>query len=57
MENLLKKWLLVSSVDSIGIDYEDILYSVDEPDFWTYYSIVESHGCAFFDLYEYEEID
>ena len=48
----MKKWRLICSVDADNIDYEETLFSDAEPDYWTCYSIAESHGCLFFDVAE-----
>lgn len=44
----MKQWALVCSVDAIEIDYETIIESEAEPDFWTCYDIAEEHGCSWF---------
>ena len=44
----MKKWLLTCSIDAIDIDYETIIESNTEPDFWTCYEIAENHGCSWF---------
>ena len=31
----MKKWILTCSVDAVEIDYEEIITSDTEPDFWT----------------------
>lgn len=44
----MKKWLLVCSADAVEIDYETIIESETEPDFWTCYDIAEEHSCSWF---------
>ena len=39
------KWLLTASADAINIDYETIITSDGEPDFWTCYEIAQAAGC------------
>jgi len=51
-----KKWILTASIDGINVDYEEIIESETEPDFWTQYEIAEKHGCEFFHVEELEEI-
>lgn len=41
-------WLLTCSTDAVGVDYEEIIRSDDEPDFWTCYEIAAAHDCPFF---------
>lgn len=48
----MNKWLLTCSVDAIGIDYETIIESDTEPDFWTCYEIANAHGCEWFYITE-----
>jgi len=42
------QWLLIASTDGAYIDYEEIIESDTEPDFWQCYAIAEAHGCDFF---------
>lgn len=49
-----KQWLLTASVDGNIIDYEEIIESDTEPDYWTAYTIAEEHGCEFFTVEELE---
>ena len=48
----MRKWLLTCSVDGVDIDYETVLTSLKEPDFWTCNNIAESHGCSLWSLEE-----
>lgn len=48
----MKKWLLTCSVDANLIDYETIIKSDAEPDFWTCYEIAAAHGCDYFNVVE-----
>ncbi len=50
----MRKWRIVCSVDADDIDYEEVIYSDDEPDYWTCYNIAVSHGCQYFDVTEIE---
>ena len=49
----MKKWILTCSIDAIDIDYEEIITSDTEPDFWTCSEIAESHGCDFWTVDEF----
>ena len=52
-ENMnMRTWRLTCSTDAVNIDYEEIIYSDTEPDFWTCHAIAENHGCQFFDVEE-----
>ena len=48
----MKKWNLTCSIDASNIDYETIIESETEPDFWTCQTIAEDHGCSFWTLDE-----
>lgn len=48
----MKSWILECSVDADMIDYEEVLQSETEPDFWTCYNIAEAHGCPWFTVSE-----
>ena len=52
MKKNIKKWLLTASVDAISIDFETVLFSETEPEFWTCYYIAESNNCVFFSVEE-----
>lgn len=46
----MKKWLLVCSVDAIGIDYDEIIESDTEPSFWDCHDIAQAHNCDYWSL-------
>ncbi len=48
----MKYWLLTASADANLVDYEEIMQSETEPDFWTCYELAEAHGCEFFHIDE-----
>lgn len=48
----MKKWLFTASVDGVSIDFETIIKSDKEPDFWTCYKIAENHNCIFWTIEE-----
>lgn len=50
----MKKWHFVASRDGAYIDFETILISDTEPDFWTCYDLAALHDCEFFDVREVE---
>ena len=50
----MRTWRLTCSIDADNIDYEEIITSETEPDYWTCYAIAENHGCVFFDVEEVE---
>ena len=49
-----KQWILTASIDGNMVDYEEIIESENEPDFWTCYNIAYDHGCDFFSIEELE---
>lgn len=51
---MMKKWILTASTDGIDIDYEEIITSEQEPDFWDCYTKAQEHGCDFFTVNEME---
>lgn len=51
-ESTSRQWLFTASIDGVSVDYEEILESDTEPDFWTLYTIAEDHGCSFFQVEE-----
>ncbi len=53
--HFMNKWRIICSRDAVEIDYEEIISSEAEPDFWTCHEIAEKHGCAFFDVNMVEE--
>jgi hypothetical protein len=48
----MRTWRLTCSIDADNIDYEEIITSETEPDYWTCYAIAEDHGCEFFNVTE-----
>ena len=48
------KWLLTASKDGINVDFETIIASETEPDFWTCYEIADAHDCT---LWSVEQIE
>lgn len=50
-----KRWRLTASRDGNEIDFETVLESETEPDFWTCYDLAAAHGCDFFDVEEVQE--
>lgn len=48
----MKKWIFTASIDGNLIDYETIIESDTEPDFWTCYNLAAEHGCTFFSVTE-----
>ena len=53
-ETTKKQWILTASIDGNMVDYEEIIESDTEPDFWECYTIAEKHGCEFFHVCELE---
>ena len=51
----MKKWIFTASIDGNLINYETIIESDTEPDFWTCYNLAAEHGCSFFDVMEAPE--
>lgn len=51
----MKKWLLTCSVDAVDIDYDEIIESESEPDFWTCNNIADEHSCSWWIIEEYKE--
>ena len=49
---IMKKWLLTCSIDAIGIDFETVLFSEEEPGFWTCEEIAQANGCDFWNILE-----
>ena len=50
----MKRWLLDCSRDGIDVDYEEIIWSESEPEFWDCYQIAEDHDCEWFTVIELE---
>lgn len=48
----MKKWLLTCSIDAIEIDFETVLFSGEEPGFWTCEEIAQANGCDFWTICE-----
>lgn len=48
----MKKWILTCSIDAVNIDYEELIESESEPDFWTCYNKAAAHGCDYFTITE-----
>lgn len=48
----MKSWILECSADADMIDYEEVIQSETEPDFWTCFYIAEEHGCPWFTVSE-----
>ena len=42
-----KQWILTASVDGNMVDFECIINSDNEPDFWTCQELAQNHGCEF----------
>jgi len=53
----MKFWLLTASTDGNMVDYEEIIQSESEPDFWTCYELAEKHNCPWFHVDEMEAED
>ena len=49
---IMKKWLLTCSIDAIGIDFETVLFSEEEPGFLTCEEIAQANGCDFWTVFE-----
>lgn len=48
----MKKWILTASTDGNMIDFETVIESDTEPDFWTCYNLAALHECEFFNVTE-----
>lgn len=48
----MKNWILECSIDADMIDYEEVIQSETEPDFWTCFNIAEEHSCPWFTVSE-----
>lgn len=48
----MKKWILTASRDAVNIDFETVIESENEPDFWTCYNLATAHDCEFFTIQE-----
>ena len=49
------QWLFTASVDAVGIDFETILESESEPDFWTCDNLANEHGCEWWSIEPFRE--
>ena len=50
-----KRWRLTASRDGNGVDFETVITSEDEPEWWTCYDLAAAHGCDWFDVVEVVE--
>lgn len=48
----MKKWLLSCSINAVSVDFETVLFSKEEPGFWTYEEIAQANGCDFWSVCE-----
>lgn len=48
----MKKWLLTCSIDAVCVDFETVLFSEEEPWFWTCDEIAQANGCDFWTICE-----
>ena len=48
----MRKWLLTCSIDAVDVDYETVIESETEPDFWTCANIAREHDCEWWTLEE-----
>lgn len=48
----MKKWLLTCSIDGNLVDFQTVLFSENEPDFWTCFDIANANNCDYFTIYE-----
>lgn len=48
----MQKWIFTASIDGNLIDYETVIESETEPDFWTCYELAAEHNCDFFSVTE-----
>ena len=51
----MKKWILAASRDGINIDFETMLHSETEPEYWECEEIASAHGCPYFTIWEVPE--
>ena len=51
----MKNWLITCSIDAIDIDYEIIVQSENEPDWWICESIARQHGCEWWIMDEIKD--
>lgn len=50
MDNNIKKWKLTCSIDGINIDYEEIIESNKEPNWWQCQENAEEHRCKLWSI-------
>ena len=50
--DFMKKWLLTCSIDAVDVDFETVLFSEEEPGFWTCEEIAQANGCDFWTVCE-----
>ena len=50
--DFMKKWLLICSIDAVDVDFETVLFSEEEPVFWTCNDIAQANGCDFWTICE-----
>ena len=44
----MKTYLFTASKDGISIDFETVIISGSEPNFWELYELAQAHGCELF---------
>lgn len=45
-----KTYFLTCSVDGVNVDFDMVILSETEPDFWTCEKIAREHGCIFWTI-------
>ena len=55
MKNM-KKWNIICSIDAVNIDYETVIESKSEPNWWICENIAREHGCEWWFVEEATEI-
>lgn len=50
----MKRWFLTCSKDGIFVDFETVLFSKEEPGFWTCEEIAQANKCSFWTINEAE---
>lgn len=53
MRKNIKKWILTCSTDAIEINFQTVLFSETEPDFWTCEAIAAANNCEWFFVEEW----
>lgn len=51
----MKAWYLDCSTDADLVDWSTVIYSEEEPDFWTCYNLAEDHDCPWFTISEEDD--